>query len=167
VSRLAPTDRAVAAGDRYRTVRSFAYGAATLTRAMGDDMRIRKCVAVLTLTTGLSVGMAGTAMAADRDCASFASQAEAQAALDDDPTDPDRLDEDGDGQACEDFTYGSNGGGGAMGQVATPPAGGVDTGDGSTAGSDAGPLPFVVGGLGLAAAGGAAFAARRSARGSA
>ena len=51
--------------------------------------------------------------------------------------------------------------------MTTPPAGGVATGDGSTADSDAGVLPFVVGGLGLVAAGGAAVAARRSARGSA
>lgn len=41
----------------------------------------------------------------DRDCADFDSQAEAQAVLDDDPSDPERLDADDDGEACESFTY--------------------------------------------------------------
>lgn len=43
---------------------------------------------------------------ADRDCADFSSQAEAQAALL--PADPERLDPDSDGIACENHTYGSN-----------------------------------------------------------
>ncbi|HEX9437757.1 MAG TPA: excalibur calcium-binding domain-containing protein [Candidatus Limnocylindria bacterium] len=37
----------------------------------------------------------------ERDCADFADQAAAQAALRSDPTDPDGLDADGDGIACE------------------------------------------------------------------
>jgi micrococcal nuclease len=37
----------------------------------------------------------------DRDCSDFASQAEAQEVLNDDPSDPNGLDADGDGQACE------------------------------------------------------------------
>ncbi|WP_433030228.1 excalibur calcium-binding domain-containing protein [Actinomycetospora sp. CA-053990] len=41
----------------------------------------------------------------DRDCADFDSQAEAQAVLDDDPSDPERLDADDDGIACESFGY--------------------------------------------------------------
>ncbi len=41
----------------------------------------------------------------DRDCADFSSQAAAQAELERDPTDPQRLDADGVGQACEDFDY--------------------------------------------------------------
>ena len=124
-------------------------------------MRIRKSLAVLTLAIGVSVPMAGTALAVERDCADFASQADAQAALVADPTDPELLDANHNGIACEDFDYA------AGGQVATPPAGGVATGDGSTLDAEAGVLPFVVGGLGLVAAGGAAVAARRSARGSA
>jgi hypothetical protein len=114
------------------------------------------------VATGLLVLFAGPASAAiDLDCADFQSQEQAQTVLESNPTDPNNLDEDDDGQACEDFAYGTSG------QVATPPAGGVATGDGSTADSDAGLLPFVVGGVGLVAAGGAAFAARRNARGSA
>ncbi|HEX2181422.1 MAG TPA: thermonuclease family protein [Rubrobacteraceae bacterium] len=43
----------------------------------------------------------------DRDCADFPSRAAAQAALDRDPSDPNGLDDDGDGQACETSDYGS------------------------------------------------------------
>lgn len=121
-------------------------------------MRIRRSAGAGVLTTGILVLFAGPAGAFDLDCADFASRAEAQAVYDANPDDPNDLDADDDGEACEDFAYGG-------GQVATPPAGPVATGDGSTAGSDAGLLPFLVGGLGLAAAGSAAFAARRSARG--
>ena len=39
----------------------------------------------------------------DLDCADFDSQAEAQEAYDDDPSDPNGLDEDGNGEACEDL----------------------------------------------------------------
>jgi Excalibur calcium-binding domain len=130
-------------------------------------MRIKRSLAVLALVAGMSGTMAGPAWAVERDCADFASQAEAQAALESDPTDPEMLDANHDGVACEEYPYGSGGtaGSSAGGQVTTPPAGGVATGDGSSADTDV--LPFVVGGLGLAAAGGAAFAARRTARGSA
>lgn len=44
-----------------------------------------------------------TPTASDLDCADFASQAEAQATLDADPTDPNGLDADGDGIACEEL----------------------------------------------------------------
>ena len=39
------------------------------------------------------------------DCASFGSQESAQAELDRDPRDPNTLDADDDGQACEDYDY--------------------------------------------------------------
>ncbi|SNS09637.1 Excalibur calcium-binding domain-containing protein [Geodermatophilus saharensis] len=127
-------------------------------------------------TAALSFGFAGTAHAADRDCPDFPSQAAAQAAYDAVPGDPERLDGDDDGVACEDYAYapassttgtqaGSTGGattGGA--QVATRPAGAVAAGDGSASGDDASALPYVLGGVALTAAGGAAFAARRSSR---
>jgi hypothetical protein len=58
----------------------------------------------------------------DRDCADFASQADAQAALTAKPSDPDNLDADDDGIACEDHF-------GEVGQqVQVHPTGGVDTG---------------------------------------
>ena len=60
----------------------------------------------------------------DRDCADFASQADAQAALVADLSDPDHLDADVDGIACEDRF------GNAGQQVQVHPSGGVDTGGG-------------------------------------
>ncbi len=122
-------------------------------------MRIRRSAAIGAVGAALVVLSAGPASAFDLNCEDFPSQAEAQAVYDANPSDPNNLDADGDGQACEEFF-------GTEGQVATPPVGGVATGDGSTADSDAG-LPLVAGGVGLAAAGGAAFAARRNARGTA
>ena len=125
-------------------------------------MRSRRNAAAGILATGMLVLFAGpAATAVDLDCGDFPNQAAAQAVLVGEPSDPNDLDADDDGQACEDYDYASSG------QVATPPAGGVATGDGSTADSDAGVLPFVAGGIGLTAAGAAAVAARRSARGSA
>ena len=42
------------------------------------------------------------------DCDDYGSQTEAQAALEADPTDPNVLDEDNDGEACETFDYGDD-----------------------------------------------------------
>lgn len=58
----------------------------------------------------------------DKDCPDFASQADAQAALDAEPGDPDNLDADDDGIACEQH-FGEDGQ-----QVQVHPVGGVDTG---------------------------------------
>lgn len=46
----------------------------------------------------------------DLDCADFQDQAAAQAEFDRDPSDPNGLDADNDGEACEDFDYGGGGG---------------------------------------------------------
>ena len=43
------------------------------------------------------------------DCASFGSQESAQAELERDPGDPNNLDPDGNGQACDDYPYGTSG----------------------------------------------------------
>ncbi|SDO46206.1 excalibur calcium-binding domain-containing protein [Geodermatophilus sp. DSM 45219] len=126
-------------------------------------MRRTTTAAGVLVTAVLTFGTTGTANAAtDRDCPDFASQAAAQAAFDAVPGDPERLDADNDGIACEDQAYASTG----STQVTARPAGAVAAGDGS-AGEDGGALPFVLGGAALAAAGGAAVAARRSARSSA
>jgi hypothetical protein len=130
-------------------------------------MRLRSTAVAAVLAAGLSLPMVGTADAADRDCPDFAGQAEAQAAFDAVPGDPERLDGDGDGIACEDYAYPaartSTGGSTTGGQVSTVPAGAVAAGDGSSAeGGSA--LPYVLGGLAFAGAGGAAVAARRSSR---
>src|SRR5829696_6683849 len=49
------------------------------------------------------------AQADQYDCASFGSQESAQAELDRDPSDPNNLDPDGNGQACDDYPYGTSG----------------------------------------------------------
>jgi Tol biopolymer transport system component len=56
---------------------------------------------------------------ADLDCADFATQQEAQAELERDPSDPNNLDADGDGIACETYSYGT---GGATGAQETTPS---------------------------------------------
>lgn len=129
-------------------------------------MRRRTAAAAgVLITAALSFGFSGTAQAAvDRDCPDFASQAEAQAAYDAVPGDPERLDADDDGQACEEHTYGPSSSTSETTQVGSRPAGAVAAGDGSASGDEAGALPYVLGGVALTAAGGAAFAARRSSR---
>jgi hypothetical protein len=85
---------------------------------------------ITALVLALSAAPAALAQA-DKDCADFSSQAEAQAyfkANGGSPTNNvDNLDADHDGQACEAFDYGGDGGGG--------------TGGGGTGGDD-GNLPF-------------------------
>jgi len=130
-------------------------------------MRLRSTAAVAVLGAGLSLPLAGTAVAADLDCADFATQAEAQAALVADPGDPNRLDADDDGQACEDHVFGSVSSTSAPSQVTARPVGAVAAGDGSTATEEHSALPYLLGGLAFAGAGGAAVAARRSSRTSA
>ena len=118
-------------------------------------------------TAALSLTVSGTAQAADRDCPDFPSQAAAQAAFDAVPGDPERLDADGDGQACEEQDYaptsGSVPGTAVTPQVTSRPSGAVAAGDGSATDASSA-MPYVLGGVALTAAGGAAFAARRSAR---
>ncbi|MFR9806391.1 excalibur calcium-binding domain-containing protein [Pseudonocardia sp. RS010] len=69
-----------------------------------------------------TVEEAAVVVTGDRDCADFATQAEAQAVLLADLSDPERLDADSDGVACEDH-FGTEGR-----QVAVFPVGGVATG---------------------------------------
>jgi len=54
---------------------------------------------------------------ADLDCADFATQQEAQAELERDPSDPSNLDGDGDGVACETYPYSDSGGTGGGGDL--------------------------------------------------
>ena len=49
------------------------------------------------------------AQADQYDCASFGSQESAQVELDSDPSDPNNLDSDGNGRACDDYPYGTGG----------------------------------------------------------
>jgi hypothetical protein len=117
------------------------------------------------VAASLSVAGSGTAGAADRDCGDFASQAEAQAAFLAVPGDPERLDADDDGTACEDFVYPAVPvAAPAPAQVTTQPVGGIAAGDGSAADGDGSLAPYALGGLAFAGAVGAAVAARRSSR---
>lgn len=144
-------------------------------------MRLRTTAAAAVLAAAMSVPLAGVALAQDdRDCADFATQEDAQAVYDADPSDPNGLDTDDDDIACEVLDTGVDdlnapedsaaGGSDADSddsgddQVEDRPAGGVDTGDGSGVGGGFG---VMLGGFALTAAGGAAFAARRIGRGNA
>ena len=65
----------------------------------------RLLMAVL-VALGLGIAVSSSADAQDTlTCEDFSSLAEAQAALDADPTDPNELDEDDDGIACENFSF--------------------------------------------------------------
>src|SRR5690349_6757946 len=122
-------------------------------------MRFRHALIVAVLAVAGALPLAGAAHAQpDRDCPDFASQAEAQEALDGAPGDPERLDANGDGVACESYFREAaatstqsaepsptpapkdeqdeqdepDDHGQGQGQVRVLPRGGVDTGDGST-----------------------------------
>jgi hypothetical protein len=127
-------------------------------------MRLRSTAVAALLFAGISIPMAGTAFAADiYNCGDFSSQQEAQAEYAKDTSDPNQLDRDKDGQACEDYAYAAGATSTTGGQVSARPAGAVAAGDGSS--SEGGSsLPYVLGGLAFAGAGGAALAARRSSR---
>jgi hypothetical protein len=100
--------------------------------------RAAALIAVAALTL---VPLAGTAAAQpDRDCPDFPSRAAAQTAFDWRVGDPERLDADNDGLACEDFAYPAPTPVSATPhQVREVPRGSVDAGDGSTAGAAADP----------------------------
>jgi hypothetical protein len=124
-------------------------------------MRLGTTAAAAVLATAMSFPLAGVAAAQDKDCANFQTQAEAQAEYNKDPRDPNNLDGDGDGIACEALP------GQPLGS-AEHPAGGMETGAGGTAegGPDDSPELLVLGvaGGGVLAAGGVVLARRRSVR---
>lgn len=95
--------------------------------------RNRTFVALATALTAAWVLLFASAAGAqgDLDCSDFATQEEAQAVYDQDPSDPHGLDSDGDGIACETLPSGGDGGGDDDGGEA--PAGGVDIGAGGMA----------------------------------
>jgi hypothetical protein len=146
-------------------------------------MRVRTTAAAIVLAAASSLTFAGLAHAqpGDNDCGSYSSQEEAQTAFDDAADDDNvddltNLDEDNDGDACDDFDFAANdddnddnnaaddtttAAPAPAPQVAAP-AGGVDTGDGST--DDMLPGLLVLSGLTTLGAGAGALALRRSAR---
>src|ERR671912_3061074 len=79
-------------------------------------MRRMTFLLIAGLVLALSAAPAALAQDGDKDCADFASQAEAQVYFEANGGSPtnnvDNLDADHDGQACEAFDYGGGGGGG-------------------------------------------------------
>lgn len=69
---------------------------------MAVQRRTRAAAFAAALATTLALGMAGTAFAQnERNCSDFDYQEDAQAVFDEDPSDPNRLDDNDDGEACE------------------------------------------------------------------
>jgi hypothetical protein len=138
------------------------------------EMKVRTLAASLALGSATLLPFAGVASATpgDRDCSDFATQAEAQEVLDSTSGDPERLDEDDDGIACETLPAGSSGGGSDSDdsasddsdedddnndQVTDVPRGGVETGDGTATRDIADPAVIALSaigalGVGIAAA---------------
>lgn len=120
---------------------------------------IRRATAVSVLAVGAMAPLSGSAFAADQDCSDFDTQQEAQAVYDQDTSDPNRLDDDDDGRACESLSSGSGSGAGDSddesdsGQVSYVPSGGADTGGGSTAAGGGDTALLAGGGAVLAALG--------------
>jgi len=82
---------------------------------------MRKLLLLLAMC-GLTMLVASPVMAqnGDLDCANFDTQEEAQAEYDSEAGDPNRLDADADGIACEELPSGGGGGGGATAQDPCP-----------------------------------------------
>ncbi|HEY3504993.1 MAG TPA: excalibur calcium-binding domain-containing protein [Actinocatenispora sp.] len=90
-------------------------------------MSLRAALAVTTLAVLAVFPVSGVAHAADLDCKDFKYQEDAQKVYDQDPSDPNGLDRDNDGIACEDNPHRPTADNG------THPAGGVETGAGGMA----------------------------------
>jgi hypothetical protein len=103
----------------------------------------RRVIAVVLLVLGgvVLATPSAVAQAGDQDCADFSSQAAAQAHLRADTSDPDGLDADHDGLACESFAYGTAGAGGSVAAGALP-----RTGSGTAPTLGAGALLLAAGG---------------------
>ncbi|RRO19441.1 calcium-binding protein [Saccharopolyspora rhizosphaerae] len=136
----------------------------------------RASLAVAALGTASLLTLPGTALAQDRDCPDFANRQEAQAAFEAQPGDPERLDADSDGMACESLGGGAEAAAPAEGSAdapsgvttsgdedsGTPPTGGVETGHGGTAESGSHVVPVGLAGAVLLTAGGALVRHRRA-----
>ncbi|GAA2349409.1 hypothetical protein GCM10009854_28750 [Saccharopolyspora halophila] len=143
-------------------------------------MRCRASMIAVIFAGTAAFALPGTAIAQDRDCADFSSRQEAQSAFESVPGDPERLDADNDGLACEALESNSESAP-AEGESSAPvegegdsqapvgagdsgmaPTGGVEAGHGGMAdrASDAA-LPLGLTGLALVAAGGTLVLQRR------
>ena len=101
----------------------------------------------------------------DRDCSDFSSQSDAQSTYVNQNGDPDNLDADSDGSACEEFDYGDEFIEGDVTDASLDeyPREGIASGGGSTASGGLSPLPLLVsaGAFALLAAGSGGVALRR------
>lgn len=129
-------------------------------------------MALVVLTAGSIALLAAPAQAAHGDdlpgfafrCSDFRSQAAAQRYLEARPGDPDGLDRDNDGRACENYDYGSRRSSGEGGRDnPDTPRGGVQAGAGGMAGPTSPALPAAGVVLGTALVGAGVMAARRRA----
>lgn len=132
-------------------------------------MMLARFVGAAVLAASAALPAAGFANAqADRDCADFASQAEAQRFFDAASVNYHRLDADNDGIACEERPAPSLIPTSRRTQAPAPPVGAIDTGDGSTVdeltSDDQGTRPLLLGLAGLGAAAATAVVAHRRAR---
>jgi micrococcal nuclease len=82
----------------------------------------------------------------DLDCSDFASQLQAQEALNDDPSDPNGLDSDGDGAACESSTGGGGDGGSAPEEASSASASASSSASASASASAGGGVVSPAGG---------------------
>jgi len=118
--------------------------------------RVKIAAFAVVIATALGVGvLVPAAGAQDLNCDDFATQEDAQAVLDGTPGDPNGLDSDEDGIACEDLPSGgtSTAAAGASDADAAVPSGGVATGFGGLA-DDGTSTGWLVAGLaGVAAVG--------------
>ncbi|GAA2775177.1 excalibur calcium-binding domain-containing protein [Kitasatospora cinereorecta] len=141
-------------------------------------MRFRDATSIAALAFVASLPLTGIshAQTGDLDCANFATQEEAQAVLNADPSDPNNLDADHDGIACEDLPHAAASSpaaaaaagtaatttapaaGGAAAAVAQVPAGAVAAGSGP---ADTRLLAAGLGGAAVVTAAGALVVRRR------
>jgi len=158
-------------------------------------VRIRTLAGSVAVATAVLIPFAGAAQAApvvaDRDCRDFATREAAQSVFDADTTDPERLDRDDDGLACEwnpsgDGSTGTPGTPSVMvpedepaeatepveaeaveadGAEAAVPMGGVDAGTGPSRAGDSPLAPLGLAAGGVQVAGAAVVVRRREARG--
>ena len=85
-------------------------GTATLKLVAVGLVLVAGFVARITYEQIFYPSTAAVAQTDQYDCASFGSQESAQTELDRDPSDPNNLDPDGNGQACDDYPYGTTSG---------------------------------------------------------
>ncbi|MFJ4675590.1 MULTISPECIES: excalibur calcium-binding domain-containing protein [unclassified Kitasatospora] len=111
-------------------------------------MRVHAVLAAAALGTAVLVPVASATSAqaltpaADLNCSDFTTQPQAQAVLDADPSDPNHLDTDNDGIACEDLPAGTTSGGTASASAAPSASASASTATGTTASASASASTF-------------------------